>query len=82
MAGTVSYSAYVWRNLGFKGFTRPAVAVPLGALVGGWVGYNWVANNLRELTWSSSRHKMVAKYNDQLGSKFLLDVLEPTFRLP
>ena len=76
------YAAYVWRKLGTRGFIRPAVVLPLGVLMGGWVGTNFVLNDVRELTFSPARTSMVSRYTDQWGSKFLLDVLEPSFRLP
>ena len=80
--GTCGYAVYVWKNLGLLGFARPAVTLPLFGIVGTWMTTNYVTNYIRELQWTSSRSKMVSLYKDQWGEKFLLDVLEPSFRLP
>ena len=79
--GMTSYSAYVWRKLGVRGFFKPTAVLPLGVLLGGWTATNFVLNEAREMTFSSARSKMVQRYTDQWGSKYLLDVLEPSFRL-
>ena len=79
MAG---YSGYIWSKLGVVGFLNPRALIPLGALAGTWVGFNWVANELRELHFSPARNSMVKHYTNQYGSDYLLDILDPTFRLP
>jgi hypothetical protein len=79
MAG---YSTYVWSKLGLIGFVNPRAVLPLGALMGAWVGCNWVANELRDWHFSRDRAAMVKHYSNQYGANYLLDVLQPTFRLP
>jgi hypothetical protein len=79
MCTTTIFAAYAWRKVGFAGFLKPLVVLPL---VGTWVGFSWINNELRELSFSSARGKMVARYTNEYGPKFLLDVLDPTFRLP
>ena len=70
-----AYSAWTWRKLGTIGFAKPAVIVPLGGMVAGWIGTNWVMNELREWQFGPARSRMVSRYSDQWGEKFLLDVL-------
>lgn len=76
------YTFSVWKNFGFKAFLRPTVALPLGALVGANFVFQNVATYMRELTFEIPRTRMVNHYKDIYGEKFLIDVLEPKFRLP
>lgn len=79
---TPIYAFTMWKNFGFKSFVSPKVFIPLGLLMGTSIGFQHVANYARELTFAYPRSKLVQKYKDQYGEKFLIDVLEPTFRLP
>lgn len=77
------YSAYVWRALGLKGIARnPLSVVPAGVFFGGAVAFDVLANYARELTWYFPRKNMVESYKARYGDGFLLDVLDPRFRLP
>jgi len=76
------YSYYVWAKLGVAGFASLRALLPLGALLGSWVGFNWVANELRELHFGPGRSAMVKHYANQYGPDYLLDILDPSFRLP
>ena len=44
LCSMTGYTAWVWKKLGTAGLFRPAVVVPFGGLVAGWVGANWVMN--------------------------------------
>lgn len=80
--GATVYAGFVWKNLGLAGFARPVALIPLGGFAGAFVVFNWTANYLRELTLSGPRRKLISTYKDRYGASFLLDVLEPRFRLP
>jgi len=71
-----------WKNYGIKSFARPQVFIPLGVIVGTSFTFQTVANYCRELTFSLPRANLVTRFKDTYGEKFLLDVLEPSFRLP
>lgn len=64
---TPIYSYAVWRNFGAKAFLRPAVVLPLAALFGTNIFFQYVANYMRELTLAPARKSMVSYYKDQLG---------------
>jgi hypothetical protein len=82
LASLPVYAFAVWKNHGLKAFARPLVSLPLAVLFGGSYVFQNVASYCRELTFSLPRSSMVSHYKDIYGEKFLLDVLEPTFRLP
>lgn len=77
------YSAYIWRILGLGGIARaPLSVIPVGGLIGAGMAFNFVANYMREWTWALPRSSLVKNYSDKYGPGFLLDVLDPKFRLP
>ena len=82
MCSAAVYTGYIWRSFGLKGFANPQAVIPLGAIIGSSIVFQWSANRLRELSLSGARKKLVTLYSDRYGSNFLLDVLEPSFRLP
>lgn len=83
VATATVYSAYLWRSLGLKGIIRnPLSVIPSGVLIGGAIGFDIFANYIRELTWIIPRRNMVKSYSAKYGENFLLDVLDPKFRLP
>ena len=82
LAATGWYTFYAWKNLGFGFVANKKTVAVLGGLIGTTYGSQVVLNYLRELTWSFSRSNLVENYKQKYGEKFLLDVLEPTFRLP
>ena len=82
MCGGAIYTAYIWRSFGLKGFANPQAVIPLAGIAGSFLAVQWTANRLREFSLSGARSKLVSQYTDRYGSKFLLDVLEPSFRLP
>lgn len=79
---TPIFAYSVWRNFGAKYFLRPQVFLPLGVLVGVNIGFQNVANYMRELTLTIPRGNLVSHYKNQYGESFLLDVLDPAYRLP
>ena len=80
-AGLYTYSA--WRNIGFSFLIKRKTLIPFVALVGLAVNFQFVANYARELIpWAYARAALVNRSKQKYGEKFLLDVLEPTFRLP
>lgn len=74
------YVAYVWRSLGWKGFASKA-AIPLAALIVGHRATMYGVNFIREGVFSFHRSQMVEKYTNQYGAEFLLNALNPSFRL-
>lgn len=79
---TSGFALSVWRREGSRGFVRPQVAVTCGALFGSIFTFQFVANYFREFTLAWPRRNMVNRYRDLYGEKYLLDVLDPNFRLP
>jgi hypothetical protein len=74
------YTAYVFRSLGYKGLVSKAIIPVAGFAVGYKVveyGLNWG----REFLYAGERSELVEKYKNRLGKEYLLDVLEPGFRL-
>lgn len=82
IAAVPIYAFTIWKDFGLKVFLRPVLALPIGVLVGLSVVFQNVANYCRELTFELPRSRMVSHYKDIYGEKFLIDVLEPSFRLP
>lgn len=76
------YVIPVYRNFGLKAFLRPQVGAPLVGLIAATIAFQPLANYCRESLWSVPRRKLVEKYKDRWGEEYLLDVLNPTFRLP
>ena len=77
-----AYFLPVYRNFGMKGFLRPKVTAPLFGLIGLNIVLQPIANRFRESLWSGSRERLVENYKEKWGEEYLLDVLNPTFRLP
>lgn len=82
LLSTTTFSYYTWNNFGFKGFARPQTVVGLGGLVVSYIAFQKVTNYMRESTFAFSRSKLVKDYKEKYGEKFLIDVLDPNFRLP
>lgn len=74
------YSAYVFRSFGYKGLVSKAM-IPALALFAGYKAVDYGLNIGRELLFSRQRSELVEKYKRKLGKEYLLDVLDPEFRL-
>lgn len=77
-----SYSYYTWNNFGFKGFLRAPAVIGLGGLFASYFAFQKVSNYMREMTFAIPRRNLVNDYKEKYGEKFLIDVLDPNFRLP
>ncbi len=63
-------------------YSRPQAIIRLGGVVVSYIAFQKVANYIRELNFSIPRKKLVNDYKEKYGEKFLIDVLDPNFRLP
>ena len=77
---TGSYSYYLWRTRGLKGFASIA-AIPIAALVGTRLATNEGLSYVRDYLFYFQRKELVRNYTEKYGEKFLLNVLNPAFRL-
>lgn len=80
MAGMGVYTAYVFRSFGYKGLISKAMIPAVGIAVGYKV-VEFGLNYGRELLFAKQRGDLVEKYRNRLGKDYLLDVLDPSFRL-
>jgi len=77
-----AYAFSVWTNHGIKTLIRPTAFLPLAAIVGGDFVFQRVSSSARELLWGQSRADLVNSYKARWGEDYLLDSLNPVFRLP
>jgi hypothetical protein len=77
---TALWGIYVWRTLGFKGFLGKGGLVFAG-LWGASLASIRVCDELREMSAWWRRSKLVNKYRSKYGDEYLLQVLDPSFRL-
>jgi hypothetical protein len=74
------YSAYVFRFHGYQGLISRAM-LPVVVLGVGFKAVEYGINFGRELLFSRHRGDLVQKYKNKLGESYLLDVLDPSFRI-
>lgn len=74
------YGAYLWRTRGIRGFGTLAV-LPFAGLIAGRYITNEGLSYLRDFFYFNQRKAMVNSYAGKYGEDFLLDVLNPSFRL-
>ena len=80
-AGSMSvYSAYLFRTMGYQGFATKAVA-PVIVIGVAYKAVEYGLNAGRELLFSRQRKNLVEKYQRKFGPNYLLDILDPAFRL-
>lgn len=82
IVSTTTLSYYTWNNFGFKGFLRAPAVVGLGGLCVSYLAFQKISNYMREMTFALPRRNLVNDYKEKYGEKFLIDVLDPNFRLP
>ena len=80
MAGMGGYTAYVFRSFGYQGLVSKAM-IPVVGIAVGFKAVEYGLNYGREMLFSRQRGELVEKYKNRLGKDYLLDVLEPSFRL-
>ena len=74
------YTAVVFRSHGYQGLISKAM-LPVIALGVSMKGTEYGLNYGREMLYSRQRNALVENYKKRLGENYLLDVLDPKFRL-
>lgn len=77
---TAGYGAYVWRGYGYMGFLGKPV-IPFIGLYLFCKGSQYGVNYIREQLYTPERNQLVDQYRMRFGEQYLLDVLDPSFKL-
>jgi hypothetical protein len=80
MIPTSVYTVYLWRTRGFRGFGSIAVLPIVGLYIGRQLT-NEVMSYTRDYLYSIQRKELVENYKEKFGEKYLLSILDPSFRL-
>lgn len=66
--------------MGFQGFATKAL-LPVFGIGAAYKAAEYLVNSGRELQFSNQRKNLVEKYRRKFGQNYLLDILDPAFKL-